>query len=104
MKNKWWIPALVLICTLILLGLFVAVPQTYADIRINTKHQGFDVLLPREDICALALHGDTLFAGGANGLFEVDMATLQAQKIGDYTFVRALLWTQDGLWVGHETA
>lgn len=71
-------------------------------IESNKKRDGFDCTLTNEDICALSIDGDRLWAGGAMGLFEVDMKSLATKKIGNYKFVRALLVVDGGLWVGHD--
>ena len=72
------------------------------DLQSSSKKQGFDVLLMDKDFNSLAFQGDILWAGGANGLFKVDRKTLKSDEVGSFKFIRALLITKQGLWVGHD--
>jgi len=91
------------ICGLVLIGIIAFVVISISkDIQNNSKRAGFDSILTDKDFCTLAVDGDTIWGGGANGLFKIDRKTMQAQEIGRYQFVRALLVTTQGLWIGHE--
>lgn len=92
---------------LIILVLFIISGLLYgliSDVKSNTatKREGFDVILANKDICTISIDGDTLWAGGASGLFEIDKKNLTTKKIGDYKFIRAVLAVNGGLWVGHD--
>lgn len=68
----------------------------------NKLPDGFSHYLKGYDICALAIDSENIWAGGANGLFQIKTATNISKKIGSFDFVRALLSDKDGIWVGHE--
>ena len=72
------------------------------EIQNHSKHEGFDSILVNKDFCTLAIEGETLWGGGADGLFKVNMKTMQSTEVGRYSFVRAVLLTKTGLWVGHD--
>lgn len=92
--------AVLLVILLTLVGF--SVDNGTRMINRQRQREGFTTLLAQEDICTLALQGNNLWAGGANGVFRVDTQTLQAEKTGDFSMVRALLVTDRGLWVGHD--
>ena len=92
------VPALIAVAVLTLSTVF-CIRNT---IKSNIKKDGFDSVLKGMDICALSIKNDSIYAGGAAGLFTVDMADLKTNKIGDYRYVRAILDTDDGLWIGHD--
>jgi len=91
---------LVICFSLILVS--VSIANGTKALNEQKQREGFTTLLKDQDICTLALQDDILWAGGASGLFKVDTATMLTEKVGDYQFIRALLVTQDGLWIGHE--
>jgi len=72
------------------------------EINNSVIKNRFTVILPNEDFCSLVIENNTLWGGGADGLYKIDMNTLKTQKIGNYKFVRALLNTKQGLWIGHD--
>lgn len=61
---------------------------------------GFQIFLPEEDICTIAYDGEILWAAGATGLFRVDTKTLVTEEVGDYSYVRSLVFDETGLWAG----
>jgi len=83
------------------LFLFVIYEMNHVNKR-DIKREGFDVILSDKDICTLAIEGNTLWAGGATGLFEIDMNSLVIKKIGEYKFIRTVLAVSNSLWIGHE--
>ena len=67
---------------------------------------GWQVVRPPQDIFALAVQGDTLWAGGVEGVYQLDRRTgaLVQQLPADppLEYVRALLVDAQGrLWIGH---
>jgi ligand-binding sensor domain-containing protein len=102
----------VLLSAGLLLGIGLAVRN---ELRQMQNTGLFDIYLRREDIHAIALDGERIWAGGAGGLFVLtpkkettsDKATektpsYQSEKIGRYRFVRAI-WAENGrVWVGHD--
>jgi len=95
--------SLIILVILIVLGLlYYAISDIKSNVESNMKRDGFDVILPETDICTLSIDGDTLWAGGAMGLFEIDMKSITAKKVGDYKFIRAVLAVDGGLWIGSD--
>ncbi len=92
--------------TLITIGILallaVAAIGIAKEVQNHSKPAGFDSVLLDKDFCTLAIDGDKLWGGGSNGLFMIDMKTLGTTEIKGYQFVRALLVTKDGLWIGHD--
>ncbi len=67
---------------------------------------GWQVIRPPQDIFALAVQDDTLWAGGVEGVYQLDRRTGRlVQQIPfdpPLEYVRALLVDADGkLWIGH---
>ena len=68
---------------------------------------GLAVIRPPEDVAAIALLGDTVYAGGQQGLFVVDLDREEArvETLGgllESVHVRALLAEDGRLWIGHD--
>ncbi len=100
-KTKKFI--LIALSIFILSGLFIYIAfDIVNDIKCNSKKEGFDILLANTDICTLSIDKDTLWAGGSDGLYKINMNDLTSKKVGDYKFVRVVLVIGDNLWVGHE--
>ncbi len=94
---------LIILVILIILGLlYYVISDLKSNFASNMKRDGFDVLLPDKDICTISIDGDTLWAGGASGLFEIDMKSFTAKNVGDYKFIRAVLAVDGGLWLGSD--
>lgn len=89
----------IFIITMLLLIAFRGIKK---DIESNMKRKGFDIILEKKDICSFAFNEDILYAGGSDGLYEIDIVTLSVKKIGDFTYIRALLYDGTALWVGHD--
>lgn len=76
----------------------------------NPLPAGVDQLLKGNEFSSLAIletpQGPVIFAGGIQGLFQVDPNTLETTMITDqgeaFQSVRALLVVADQLWIGHE--
>lgn len=84
---------------LLLLILYAGINKA---INEGAKKKGFDLLLQNQDVCTVAIMGNNLYAGGANGLFVIDMTTLTNKELGDFSMVRAVYVYNDSLWVGHD--
>jgi ligand-binding sensor domain-containing protein len=72
------------------------------NIKNKMKKDGFDVVLSNADICTMAIDGNTLWAGGSNGLYKINMNTMTSNRVDDYKFVRSVVFSNGVLWVGHE--
>jgi ligand-binding sensor domain-containing protein len=69
---------------------------------------GWSILRPPSDVYALAIDHDSLWAGGKDGVMQLDLRTgmvIETLKCDEkLEYVRALLADEDGtLWIGHET-
>lgn len=101
-----FLQGLVALGALILAGLLL----TAAGARENERQQqntGWATLNPPAEVSALALQGDHLWAGGSEGVFRIDLASLQVQEQtpeeASLKYTRALFIDQAGrLWVGHD--
>jgi len=103
MKNNLKKISMIAVSVIALSGLLIYATLDVSDyLKSNTKKDGFDTLLPNIDIFSLSISGNTLWAGGSNGLFKVNMTDLSSEKIGNYKFVRVVLADNDGVWVGHD--
>lgn len=89
----------IVVIALLIVYVFISINN---DVQTNAKKQGIDLLLMDKDFNSLAFQGDILWGGGANGLFKVAPKTLKADEVGSFKFIRALLVTKQGLWVGHD--
>ncbi|MCX7934399.1 MAG: transcriptional regulator [Planctomycetota bacterium] len=66
---------------------------------------GWTIVRPPEDVMALAIAGDRVWAGGKEGVMVFDRRTaapLTAAPPGNFAYTRALLLQGDILWIGHE--
>jgi len=88
------------IVAVLLVG-FTAV-QFKSDIARMKEHVGFEHTLLSKDIYALDFQDGDIICGGAEGLYRVNTETLEAEEIEDYRYVKAILVTEDSVWVGSE--
>jgi ligand-binding sensor domain-containing protein len=104
--RRWWIPAVAIALAVVTLNA-VGWALTRATTP-NRRIPGIVTIRPPGEVSALALVGDTLFAGGKDGLFAIDTKSLEVTRpiptealpLGH---VRGLLHTPDGtLWIGHD--
>ncbi len=103
MINKYKKISILIISVVIFIIIIIIYANSIVkEINISIINNRFTVILPNEDFCSLIIKDNTLWGGGANGLYKIDMNTLETQKIGSYKFVRALLHTNEGLWIGHD--
>ncbi|MGQ9684036.1 MAG: two-component regulator propeller domain-containing protein, partial [Anaerolineae bacterium] len=67
---------------------------------------GWRIIRPPHDVQALALQGDTLWAGGKDGVYAVSTGTGAVRPLRadvPLAYVRALLVDEQGaLWIGHQ--
>lgn len=101
-KNRKKLLFKALLVLLFLPLLFFTALRVTADVKNTLKKSPFDIVLADKDFCSIAIDGNTLWGGGANGLYKVDLKTMETQEVGRYKFVRAVLITKDGLYAGHE--
>lgn len=88
------------IAVIVLIG-FTAL-QLKSDLERGKKHEGFTYALPGKDIYALDFQGGDVICGGADGLFRVNSETLETEEIEGFSYVKAILATEDGLWIGSD--
>ncbi|MHB1452634.1 MAG: ligand-binding sensor domain-containing protein [Saccharofermentanales bacterium] len=75
--------------------------QLSDDFTRQRPVEGYDVFLKNKDICALAFRDGEVWAGGIDGLYLLkDGSTVS--ETGDFRQVKAVLATDEGLWVGHD--
>lgn len=73
----------------------------------QSVRSGFVVIDPPEEVSALAIQGDRVWAGGVDGLFHIDRLTYevmaQTAEERDFRYTRAILVDRFGrIWVGHD--
>lgn len=110
MKNKRFILGILAsIGTLAFLGqgLMKEIGGMGSSTETSAFAQYCTVLRPPGDIAALAINGDTLWAGGKDGLHRIDIKEkkLLDNPLSDsgINYVRALLMAKDGsMWIGHD--
>ncbi len=90
---------LFLLCALLL---YAALRGIKGEAEKCTGRPGYDVILEGRDICALAFDGKILYAGGADGLYEIDTETFMSKEVGGFEYIRTLFWDGKGLWIGHD--
>ncbi len=88
---------------LLLAGLFLL---SYRPVQAPVTFPAWQVVRPPQDLFALAVQGETLWAGGVEGVYQLDRRTgaLVQQLPADppLEYVRALLVDAEGrLWIGH---
>ncbi|AFA50021.1 ligand-binding sensor domain-containing protein [Acetobacterium woodii] len=100
--DKGWIRMAMIVLGILIIGitLTMTVSALFKNAEAEKPKEGFHVLLPDQDICTMAYEGDTLWAGGATGIFKVNPKTLETKEIGDYRYVRSLATDNTGLWAG----
>lgn len=103
--NKAIIKATVLVVALIIIG--GTVIFTGLKLRQNAEaHRpkaGFINILANHDICAIASDGKSIYAAGAEGIFQVNPDTLATEALGGFTYVRCLYADDSGLWAGTDS-
>jgi len=78
-----------------------------AMVALQSAHSGFVVIDPPEEVSALAIQGDIIWAGGVEGLFRIDRHTYevmaQTPEESGFTYTRAILIDRPGrIWLGHD--
>jgi len=107
-QRKWWFPlGLILSAVLVLAGVMLMLDSFTMQPDLSSP-PGWQIIRPPSDIHALAEQGNIIWAGGKDGLFQLDL--LSGELIAEVIFdpplehVRALLVDDQGaLWVGHQT-
>lgn len=103
---RWWLVGIFSL-VVILGGLAGLLLQAWEDARHPiTTRPGWHTIRPPGEVSALALQGTTLWAGGREGVFPIDISTQTAgQPLAcdlPLAYVQALLVDKDGLlWIGH---
>ncbi len=96
---------------LVLVGLALAIGLALRSLVIvqsiqDQAHPGWQVIRPPNELDALALQGESIWAGGKDGVFSIDRASGKVvQNLTcdiPLTYVKALLVDRQGvLWIGH---
>ena len=88
--------------------LFMVVQLAYENMEPVQKEmpEGWKIIRPPHDVMALAIQGDTIWAGGKEGVIGLDRNSGQVitelTGVPPMTYVRALLVDRQGaLWIGH---
>ena len=101
-----WVQIVVALAVLMLLTWYLN--SSHAEmVAQQSAHPGFIVIDPPEEVSALAIQGDTVWAGGADGLFRIDRHTYevlaQTPDERSFRYARAILVDRFGrIWVGHD--
>lgn len=101
-----WVQILVVLAVLILLTWYLN--RSHAEmVAQQSAHPGFVVIDPPEEVSALAIQGDTVWAGGVDGLFRIDRRTfevmVQTPEESRFQYTRAILVDRHRrVWVGHD--
>jgi len=94
--------------------IFYSVLVLAGDLFHSQPVPGIQVFLEKKDICSMALGGNVLWAGGSDGLFKLTREfpkgdstqktniAYEAEKVGDYQYIKAVLLDGDKLWIGHD--
>jgi len=102
---RWWVPLAALLAVVVVANAAGLLFERRE--RDSHREPSLTAVRPPGEISCVALAGDTLYAGGLEGAWAIDMRTLAvtrpafAAKV-DVGHVRALLRSGDVLWVGHE--
>ena len=82
--------------------------QNHAEmVALQSAHSGFIVIDPPEEVSALAIQDDTVWAGGVDGLYRIDrhsyeVMTQTPEEIS-FQYTRAILVDRcERIWVGHD--
>lgn len=102
--RPWLVPGVILLLIAVITGVFAVLnrPETYPD-----PPAGWRTIRPPYIVLALEEQGDTIWAGGPDGLVGLDRETCVevrpgADGIANVSFVRDLCVDREGgLWVAH---
>lgn len=90
-----------------ILAILVILRQNDTEKRIVNTNENMAVLVPPEDVMDMAFLGNTVFAGGRDGIYIIkktdghyDVQTLDLANKA--TYVRALLVVDNKLWIGFD--
>lgn len=102
---RWWLPVVVIAGLVVLANVAGVLVQRQArDVRVEPT---FTVVRPPGEVSALLLDGGTLYAGGVDGVWAVDTASLEVTR-PPFTarvalgHVRALALFDGALWIGDD--
>ena len=107
-RRKWWVPVGLILSTGFIwvgISLLFKIPASQQSV---TPPSGWLIIRPPYDVHALAELGNVIWAGGKDGLFQIDRESgeLVEEVILDppFTYIRALLADEvnQTLWVGHQ--
>lgn len=104
-RMRWWVP-LVAIPLLVAAANGAGLAFLQHD-RAVRREPSLTVLRPPGEVSCLLLDGGTLYAGGLEGVWAVDMRTLKVTRPAfaskaDFGHVRGLARSGGALWIGHE--
>jgi len=76
-------------------------------VALQSAYPGFVVIDPPQEVSALVIQGETVWAGGVEGLYRIDRhsfeVTAQTPDERSFQYTRAILVDRHGrIWVGHD--
>lgn len=103
--HRWWIPGLVLLVAIALVGLERAIHPREAAAPVRPA--GWEIVRPPHEVSALVEQGEWIWAGGQDGLVRIDRRTRAVSPppdaVRELTGVRALALDRGSrLWIGHQ--
>lgn len=101
--QKWIIRIGITLTLAAAIGL--GLPALARDLAHTRVIPGIRTYLPKEDICAIALDDQTIWAGGTDGLFKLTRGSdleFAIEKIGTYQYIKAVLVHGNQVWIGHD--
>jgi ligand-binding sensor domain-containing protein len=102
---RWWVPVLVVVAFAVVANVAAAVIQGRA--HESRLEPSLRIIRPPGEVSALLLDGVTLYAGGVDGMWAVDTASLEATRPAfasavEFGHVRALASYGGALWIGDD--
>jgi len=106
-QEKWRSVLQFLAGVAIMVGIGVAIRFISRQVKTDRLPAGWQIIRPPHEVSALALMGDTVWAGGRDGLYRLDRASGQLlsrpQDIPRLRYIRDLLVDDEGrLWIAHQ--
>lgn len=106
LAHRWWLPAAVIVSVVLLAYVTGKFVEAVGGPKRSEGQPGWQVIRPPHEVSALAIQGGTLWTGGQEGVFPIDMATGRAGAglacDVPLRHVQALLADPSGvLWIGH---
>ena len=107
-RRRWWVCVLQLLAgASLMVGAGFAIRTIVGDLSARNLPQGWLVIRPPHEVSALAIQGDTIWAGGKDGLYAIDRQSgTLLPRPADAPPIRyvsdLLLDSHDRLWIAHQ--